>query len=352
MVPALQSGCYELTREKCDDLPSPMYAASAVLHKENIYVMAGDAPQDKTLDYVFSYNINYNKWSRLPPPGHYYGTLQIINDQLTVIGGQDKDSNKVTNKVSTFDNNTNNWARYFPDLLKPRSKPGVVTHEDHVVVLGGGGEGGSDDIEVLNWTQPLHWMKNNIKLPQPMWGPSLTISHDQLYIVGYYLPNGNVTSGAYQLTIDSIISSIGQPPTSGQSDNWNTLPNAPHYDTALLPQSYPPVIISGNIQYVRTADVAILDITKNTWNRVASLSTPRHCVAVVPISHDSILIIGGCTGGKGVAGANYSRKGNSQCQPHSGYNAYTRQYMHHTINNNIILTINCLYCLHVIITIL
>ena len=300
-MPALQSGCYELTREKCADLPSPMYDVSAVLHKENIYVMAGMAPQDETYDYVFSYKINNNKWSRLPPPGHYFGRLQIINDQLTVIGGVDNDTNKVTNKVSTFDNNTKNWRRYYPDLMKPRSKPGVVTHEDHVIVLGGVIDDGvySDDIEVLNWTQPLHWMKSNIKLPQPMGAPSLTISHDQLYIVGY--SNSGRYSRAYQLTIDSIISSIGQPPTSGQSNNWNTLPNAPHYDTALLPQSYPPVIIGGtDAQYVPTSDVAILDITKNTWNRVASLSTPRAYVAVVPISHDSIIIIGGTKGGKDV----------------------------------------------------
>ena len=302
MVPALQSGCYELTWEKCADLPSPMYTASAVLHKENIYVMAGAAPQDETCYYVFSYDTNNNEWSRLPPPGHYYGRLQIINDQLTVIGGRDNDTNKHTNKVSTLDNNTNQWTRYCPDLMKPRNKPGVVTHEDHVIVLGGEIDDGvySDDIEVLNWTQPLHWMKSNIKLPEPMWGPFLTISHDQLYIVGYTASAGTYST-AYQLTIDSIISSIGQPPTNGQSNNWNTLPKAPHYNTALLPQSYPPVIIGGrDIQGVPTSDVAILDITKNTWNRVASLSTPRNRVAVVPISHDSILIIGGTKGGEGV----------------------------------------------------
>ena len=181
----------------------------------------------------------------------------------------------------------------------------MVTHEDHVIVLGGGIDDDvySDDIEVLNWTQPLHWMKSNIKLPKPMWAPTLTISHDQLYIVGYST-SGQKHSTAYQLSINSIISSIGQPITSGQSDNWNTLPDAPHYDKALLPQSYPPVIIGGrDIQGVPTSDVAILDITKNTWNRVASLSTPRTCVAVVPISHDSILIIGGTTGGKDIAGA-------------------------------------------------
>ena len=266
--------------------------------------MAGAAPQRETLDYVFSYNITNNQWSRLPPPGHYYGRLQIINDQLTVIGGCDNDTNEVTNKVSTFNNNTTSWTRYYPDLMKPRSKPGVVTHEDHVIVLGGAiaiDDGVySDDIEVLNWTQPSHWMKSNIKLPELMRSPnSLTISHNQLYIVGYGTTGGR-SSRAYQLPINSIISSIGQPPTSGQSDDWNTLPNAPHYYTALLPQSYPPVIIGGNIQYVPTSDVAILNLTKNTWNKVASLSTPRDCVAVVPINHDFILIIGGTKSGDSI----------------------------------------------------
>ena len=47
-MPALQSGCYELTWEKCADVPSPIYNASAVLHNEQVYVMAGDAPDDDT----------------------------------------------------------------------------------------------------------------------------------------------------------------------------------------------------------------------------------------------------------------------------------------------------------------
>ena len=219
-----------------------------------------------------------------------------------MIGGRDNDTKGITNKVSTFNKNSNDWTRYYPHLMKPRSKPGVVTHEDHVIVLGGAIDNDvySDDIEVFNWTQPLHWMKSNIKLPEPMRSPSLTISHNQLYIVGYDR-SSDTSYKAYQLPINSIISSIGQPPSSGQSNNWNTLSNAPHYSTALLPQSYPPVIIGGfDIQYVPTSDVTILDLTKNTWNKVTSLSTPRSCVAVVPINHNSILIIGGTKGGKGV----------------------------------------------------
>ena len=304
-MPALQSGCYELTWENRANLPSPMYGASAVLHKENIYVIAGMAPQYDTYEYVFSYNININEWSKLPSPGHCRGILQILNDKLTVIGGMDNATNEVTNKVSTFNNNSNNWSSEFPNMMMPRSKPGVVTHEDHVIVLGGAIDEKLtclDDIEVLKLTQPFQWMKSNIKLPQPMWRTSLTISHDQLYIVGYSTSDGRYST-AYQLPIASIITSTTKPPTSGQSVAWNKLPNAPHYNTALLPHSYPPVIIGGDIQGVPTSDVAILDIMKNKWNRLASLSTARYSVAVVPISHESILVIGGSTGGTGIAGA-------------------------------------------------
>ena len=296
-MPALQSDCYQLTWENCTDLPSPMFDASAVHHNGNVYVMAGVAPQDDTHDYVFSYNININEWSRLPPPGHYCGILQILNDKLTVIGGCDNTIKDLTNKISTFNNNC--WSNYFPNMMVPRSKPGVLIYEDHVIVLGGG-LGGSDDIEVLNLAQPLQWIKSNMKLPEPMWGISLTTSHDQLYIVGYNVSDGMRSSKAYQIPVDSIISSTDHSPTSGQSVEWATLPSAPHYCTALLPHSYPLVIIGGDVQGVPTSDVAILDITKNKWDRLASLHTARSCVAVVPISHDSILVIGGTKGGRSV----------------------------------------------------
>ena len=310
-MPALQSGCYQLTWENCTDLPSPMYGASAVRHHDNVYVMAGAAPQDDTLYYVFSYNVSINEWSRLPPPGHYRGILQILNDKLTVIGGRDNATNEVTNKVSTFNNNSNNWVKHFPNLLQPRSEPAVLTHENRVIVLGGAinNDNIHDDIEVLNLTQPLQWTKSNIKLPKPMWAISLTTSHDQLYIVGYNSSRGR-SSKAYQIPVDSIISSTDHSPTSGQSVEWATLPSAPHYNTALLPHSYPLVIIGGSdIQGVSTSDIAILDITKNKWDKLASLHSTRICVAVVPISHDSILVIGGTKDDDGVEASCTVEKG-------------------------------------------
>ena len=56
-----------------------MRLASAVLHNEKVYVMTGEAPDNDTLQYVFSYNVSSNYWDRLPPPGHAMGELQIID---------------------------------------------------------------------------------------------------------------------------------------------------------------------------------------------------------------------------------------------------------------------------------
>ena len=294
-MPALQSGCYELTWEKCADLPSPMYRASAVLHNEKVHVMAGVAPDDDTLRYVCTYDIHSNHWDTLPPPGHDLGVLQIIDEKLSVIGGVDTNTVEFTNKVSTFINNK--WTQQYPNMLKSRIRPGVATYSDYVIVAGGIRDINTynDDIELLYYKQSPHWIRTNINLPEPMANISLTIADDLLYIAGYTTSDGSSTK-SYKITADKITSSVAQPPTSSQTVQWTTIPSTPHYKTAIIPNSCPPIIIGGkDEQNVSTADVAML---KQSWSKVASLSSPRRAVAVVAINCDSILVIGGTTGGK------------------------------------------------------
>ena len=299
MVTALQSGYYELTWENCASLPSPLYEASVALHDNKVYTMAGDAPDSDTYHYVYVYDINGNQWDRLPSPEQYIGTLQIINSKLTIIGGRDNTTRKITNKVITYNNNS--WNNSYPNMIKARVKPGAVTHLDYVIVAGGALDDKtlSDDIEVLNCKQSSHWVIARMKLPEPMRSPSLTISDDLLYIVGYIKATGR-TNAAYQVRVNTITSSAAQL-TSNQTVHWTKLPPAPHFETAIIPNSCPPVIIGGHdIQLVTTVDIRVLDIPNNCWKKIASLTTARAYTAVVPINHDSILVIGGSTGGRGV----------------------------------------------------
>ena len=263
--------------------------------------MAGDAPDDDTYDYVYVYDINSNQWDRLPPPGQHKGILQIINSKLTVIGGVDNTTKKITNKVTTYNNNS--WSNEYPNLLKARNSPGVLTHLDYVIVAGGvlDEDTFSDDIELLNYKQSSHWVIARMKLPEAMWLPSLTKSDDTLYIVGYNIAIGR-TSAAYAVSVDMVTSSVTQL-TSNQTAHWTKLPLAPHYSTAIIPNSCPPTIIGGKKHGVKIDDIRVLDVPNNSWKKIASLTTARSATAVVPINHDSILVIGGTTGGRGIEGA-------------------------------------------------
>ena len=284
---------FELTWEKCADLPAPMYYPLAVLHNEKVYVTAGTAPDNDAFDNVFTYNIPSNHWDRLPPPGHAFGVLEIIYGKLSVIGGLDTNAKKITNKVSTFINNS--WIQHYPHMSTPRWRPGVASYSDYIIVAGGIRDVNTntntynDDIELLYYKQSAYWIRTNINLPEPMCYFSLTISNNLLYIVGYGTSDDNRSNKAYQIAVDKITSSVTQPPTSSPSVQWTTIPSAPHYNTAIVPNWCPPVIIGGyDGQDVPIADVAML---KESWSKVASLSSPRTGVAVVPINCESLKVL-------------------------------------------------------------
>ena len=139
----------------------------------------------------------------MPPSGHYYGIPHIIGGRLAIIGGRLSATKKRTNKVSTFDEDSQTWTSYYPDLLSVRSKPGVVSHLEHVIVAGGVRPTAKDDdttvvqddIEILNWIENSHWRKVSIKLPVPMcMAFTPTISDDHLLIVGYMYSGADMKS--------------------------------------------------------------------------------------------------------------------------------------------------------------
>ena len=224
----------------------------------------------------------------LPQPGHCFDVLHMIDDKLTIFGGN------YHNKVTTYNNDTNSWHSEYPDMLNTRYMPGVIAYNNYVIVMGGKSSPDKihDSIEIMNYHNELQWRDVSVKLPVPMWRITPTISGDNITIVGYS-DAGCHRKGCYQIAIEEI---LNQPLST--SPTWKMLSFAQYYDTATVPYSNPPVIIGGgDIKGVPTCDITLYDSSKDSWRKVDSLTSARKYVGVALLNNNSIIVIGGTSGG-------------------------------------------------------
>ena len=306
-MPALTSGRYHIKWTQLADLPVPLYDAYAAVQDKKVYTVGGGSPVEDAEHQVYVYDINTDQWGQLPPSGHYLGIPHIIGGRLAIIGGRLSATKKRTNKVSTFDEDNQTWISYYPDLLSVRSRPGVVSHLEHVIVAGGIRTTAEDDetpvvqddIEVLNWIENSHWRKVSIKLPVPMWGFIPTISDDHLIIVGYNGPDMQAYNSAYKIAVANITASIDQQHNSDTPTKWTELTAANRWRTTLVPSSSPPVVVGGEdtTATILTADIKMYDNSNKSWKKIRSLSSARSGVAVAAVYNNAIVVIGGYTEG-------------------------------------------------------
>ena len=288
-----------------------MYAAYVAVSNGTIYC-TGVTPNVHNRHDVYCYDIRSNQWKQLPRPGHRLGVIHMVDDKLTIFGGADSTTGKFHNKVTTYNSKTNSWYSCYPDMLHNRDRPGVTTSDDHVIVIGGKSSPDTtlDSIEVMNYHDQLQWKEVSLHLPVPMYAIKPTISGDYITIVGYSHAGGR-SSAYYQISTQEIISSLDQPLSTGAvTRQWQKLSVATHWDTATVPYSNPPVIIGGQSHYnqgaVPTSDVFLYDSSKNLWKKVNSLTSARKHIGVALLNINTIIVIGGASGGKGVEAAKVS----------------------------------------------
>lgn len=283
-----------------------MYGASVATDGEKIFAMAGSSPENDALFHVLCYDSKTDQWDKLPQPGHYWGILHVIDGKLTIIGGAESiDYQPIpTNKVLTYDKNSNSWIKLYPNMLYNRCKPGIITYSDYVIAAGGESTDAHirNDIEILNWREPTQWIKTNVSLPDQMWAISMTISSGDLYILGYSGVDWKYTT-AYQIPVDPIISSASQP--SSSSTSYTEIPSVPYWHATVIPSSSPPTIIGGcnSSGDICTEKIHTFDVSTKTWKNIGSLSTARCGVGIALINTDTIIIIGGSTNANSIDSA-------------------------------------------------
>ena len=280
------------------DLPVPMHSCYVAVQDNKVYI-TGVSANDDALHKIYAYDINTDYWDQLPVSGHYFCIPQIIGNKLVIIGGCLSTTKKRTNKVSTFDEASQTWISYYPDMLSARSKPGVVTHQEYVIAAGGTrGEDFKqvqDDIELLNWPENTGWKRVSTTLPVPMYDISMTISDGYLVIVNYFSIDSRCYSAVHATPISDVITS--QYAYRIKPKKWVQLIPASHWAVALVPHSLPLMVLGGiDSSTIPTADIKMYDSSSKSWKSIkSSLTFPRLAAAVAAVNDTAVIVIGGCT---------------------------------------------------------
>jgi len=197
---------------------------------------------------IYVYDINTNHWDHLlPSSNHCFGVPHSTGGKLAIISGRLFATKQRTNRVYTFDENSQTWISHYPDILSVRNRPGVATHLEHVIVNGGvkGNDTPEvqDEIEILNWVENSHWRKISVNPPEPMWA---------------------FTPSVYRTSI-TVITRPGDHQGSDTTTKWITMTTANQWHTA---GSSPPFMVGGCDQNgsMLTAEIKMYDYSsKSCW---------------------------------------------------------------------------------------
>ena len=271
-----------------------MRLAHATVINDTLYIGGGLCTTANDQYLMFSYKLTDDQWRMLPVLPQCYGVPTNINNDISYIGGLDPSTSSSTNKVITLLNNQ--WTSQYPNMITARCHHAVVSYQHYTIVAGGVGEDGStlDTIEVFNCNN-YQWTILSTHLPQPMKVINATTCNQSFIIAGYDAEGYN-NSGTFIITMDSLVGTEQQQSltsSTGEHDNkWSELYPTPYWNTTIVPNTTPPVIIGGyDAQGKAVNNISLYDDSSNSWRTVSSL--PISCVQATVATINNIMIVAG-----------------------------------------------------------
>ena len=275
---------------------------SATIHKKKVYIRVMYHNENgKRIRPVLVYSINELKWSTLPEQ-QGASAIAVVNNHITLIGGQDVSTRKVTNTLSTWYEEEGQWKPVLPPMPTRRLCPTVISHDNLLLVAGGVAEDGSTvlnttdvlDLTTMKWTTP-----QGLNLPIPLWHHHLALCGEYLYLVGGAVVNPvqsakDKNSQAWRVKWSDVKQTVDPQHSQPQRGVWTRIADPPTL--------HPTSVLCGGTLYtvggltrddkpIRT--VYTYNTARNQWISVGDMSVERTGHCAVPLSSNTIFVAGG-----------------------------------------------------------
>ena len=273
--------------QTCSDAPEDMWRGSAVSHDKMAYFN----PWGSTAVYQFE----EDQWTALPECPHYLSALTVVNKQLTTVGGSHGPLGvDPTNSLAslTGEGKDRKWVEHFPRMPTSRYLLAAVCRGTSLIAAGGRGGGRRlRTVEVMD-TESLQWTLVN-PLPHPMYGASIAVSQEKVYLLGGWDQNGGTLSVFTCSTLQTQPLDAQLEKPANQLTPWHQVADARHYFSTAVCVGEVLLAIGGeSAARERTSAIAAYNPTSDSWEDIGHMTTPRSLPLVALLPSNELIVAG------------------------------------------------------------
>ena len=260
-------------------MPEAMWFPHSVIVDTVIYMREGGVFSNGV---IHRYDPQTQQWTVLPEYQYWNFTMAEVNFQLTVVGGMDATTFKMSNAVAVY-STSHGWEQPYPPMTTPRIDSAVSMYHQHLVVAGGS-DGLSDlaAVEILDISTCNSQWLSTTPLPVSCSRLSPVIIQDTLYLLG-----GTVGKQVLSVSLPAL-TQTDMPPAQ-----WYTLPDAPLENSAAIGLHGSLLTVGGSHDDQRSSAIHVYQQEKNMWIKVGDLPTVRSSCTCCPLPNGEILVAGG-----------------------------------------------------------
>ena len=287
---------------KLPNMPVGAVSFGATIHNSKVYISAScEDESGKVVRPVLVYSTDEHKWNTLPER-QGASAIAVVNNHITLIGGCDVSTRKVTNTLSTWYEEEGQWKPVLPPMPTRRVRSAVISHDKLLLVTGGLAEGLSTvlnttdvlDLTTMKWTTP-----QGLNLPVPLWRHCLALCGEYLYLVGGVMvysvqSSKDANSQAWRVKWSDVKQTASPQHSQPQRGVWTRIADPPTLFLTAASCGGTLHTVGGasrDIKPIRT--VYTYNTARNQWVSVGDMSVGRTGHCAVPLSSSTIFVAGG-----------------------------------------------------------
>ena len=266
----------------------------SVVAQGRVYVGGGATDKGEDDHTVMLYEQGAG-WRTLPRYQYCRFAMAVLQDQLTLVGGQDPSTRKVTNQIAVWD--SRQWTQPYPPMPTPHHSPAVVAYIKWLMVAGGSGDiyfHCLSTVEIMDTTNK-QWFTTT-PLPVRCRDMRSAIVGEECYFMGGFTDQSNKPNKqVFHVSISAITSQAPSQSTISPVQ-WHTLPDTPLALSAALALHGSLLAVGGRRSTEDPSSaIHLYQPGSGQWVKVGDLPTARDSCSCTLLPSGEILVAGGFT---------------------------------------------------------